>query len=126
MRKAWDRLFKWLFSLLLVVGLPSVPIALEYVRTGHVQQDTYFVISIILSGTYLCGAEVYFYKFVYILLLIINGLLDVVPQSSSTGELTHHGGALLIAVALLHGTERFGWHVVQDRPFPDSLRNNNG
>jgi hypothetical protein len=121
--RAWDRIFKWLCSLLAVTGVPCLPIFLEMLKTGSVAQETYFLTSIILSATYFFGAEIWFYRFGYGAFFSVNALFDTVPKSSPLETMAHHGGALLIGVALLHASERFGWHVFEDRPFPDNIGN---
>lgn len=121
--KAQDKLFLWLCSLLAVIGVPCVPIFLEWLKTGIVTSNTYFITSIVLNATYFFGTESWFYRFWYGALFGINCLLDGTPPSSPVHTVVDHGGALLIAVAVLHASERFGWHVFQDRPFPDTVRN---
>lgn len=121
---AKEKLFLWLCAVGCVVALPCLPIPLEYMRTGKVSQDTLLVISVILSATYGLTAGSWFYKFFYWAMFAVSVLFDVTPETSPVLNIARHGWSLLGAIAALHSTERFNWHIFQDRPFPDIEKRN--
>jgi hypothetical protein len=106
-------------SVLGTLGLPCLPLVVERLRDGHVKDDSYFLTAAVLAATFIFTADHYVFRCIYILLFLINLLLDIVPGQTAR-DLAHYSGTLLLSVALLHATERFWWHVVWDQPFPDT------
>jgi hypothetical protein len=115
--KAWVRIFRWLCILLAVIGVPCLPVLLRLLR-GQPPTEEYLLTSVILSATYFFGTVSWFYRFFYAALFSANALISA-SNVGTFPSLVHSGGTLLIALAFLHAAERFGWHVVNDYPFPE-------
>ena len=109
----------WLMSVLGTLGLPCLPLLVERLRDSQIKNDSYFLTAAVLAASFIFTADHYVFRAIYILLFLINLLLDIVP-GDTTKDLAHWSGSLLVGVALLHATERFWWHIIWDRPFPDT------
>lgn len=108
----------WCLAIVLCVIFPCLPVAIDVIRTKHVTASGILVTAAVLSSTYGCSAEHNFYRALYTLTFIVSIIFcafggDDFPISFA--------GSLLGSVCVLHATERFWWHVVWDRPFPDFL-----
>jgi len=120
LRHAVDGLSTWLLSVIATLGIPSVPIGIEYYHLGAVPRETCYVTSIILSPTFLFTAEHNFFRCCYIILLSFSIVFDIItPAQTMVPGIGTSAGAFVAAVAVLHALERFWWHVVEARPFPD-------
>jgi hypothetical protein len=119
---AWRKLGIWGLSLIASLVLPGLPIGIEWLRTSHINSDTLYVTATVLAAAFIFSAEHAMTLCLYILLFLATLLLDTVTGPNSPVGLENYAGTLLGAVAFLHAAERFWWHVVLDRPFPDRMR----
>lgn len=118
--KAMDGIGTWLLSLLASLLIPAIPIWLELARSPHIARpETLFVTGVILSGSFAFSAQHNLFRFLYIILGGINIFMDIVNNGSTPGVGDHYALYLLLGAALLHASERFWWHVILERPFPD-------
>lgn len=118
-----DGIGTWFLSVVLCIIVPCLPVGIEMLRSGHVTPSSYFVTAAVLSATYGCSAEHNFFRGLYTLTFVASLLLDAfgatAPQGAAAGQFA---GLVLAGVVILHAAERFWWHAVWDRPFPDFLR----
>lgn len=114
-----DALSRWLFSILCTIGIPCVPILIEFMKTDTVDRGSYLLVAAVLAAAFGVPAEHYLFRFGYGILFLITLLLDTVTLSPSVAVIAdRYAGSLLLAVAILHASERFRWHVMLRRPFP--------
>lgn len=78
------------------------------------KDETALLTAAVLSAGFLFSVEHVIYACVYIVLFFGSLLLDVTGRTSTVWS-----GWFLIIVASTHSIERFWWHVVLDRPFPE-------
>jgi hypothetical protein len=115
-----DKISTWIFSIVATIVLPSIPIILDWLKYGEVKRDTFLITSMILSGTFLVISEHNLYRSLYILFLVVSIGFDISSLSKAAEDMAAvYAGTLFIAIIVAHATERFWWHVVLDRPFPD-------
>lgn len=121
---ASDGIGTWFLSIVLCILVPCLPVGIEMLRAGHVPAASYFVTAAVLSATYGCSAEHNFYRGLYTLSFIGSLLLDAfgVQAGVQNPPVSEYAGLVLAGVVILHSAERFWWHVIWDRPFPDFLR----
>jgi hypothetical protein len=102
---------------------PCIPILIEWLRAGSVKRENFLITTAVLTVALLVAAEHNFYRAFYAGLFIVSLILDILVYSGPVASgMDRYAGGLLLAVGIVHAAERFWWHVVLDRPFPDSLR----
>ena len=111
----------WILSIIATLILPCLPLGIELFRAGKVTSDTIYVTAAILSASFAFTAEHVLFFCMYLLLFVVTLLLDLETGPQHSFSLEAWAGTLLFVVSLLHATERFWWHVVLDRPFPERL-----
>lgn len=111
-----------LISISATLLLPCLPLMIEWLRDGHMKSDTISITATVLASALIFTTEHPLLFFAYLVLFIANFLLSTVGGPSAAAWLEHYAGTLLIAVCFLHACERFFWHCVLDRPFPDRVR----
>ena len=94
---------------------------IEWLRTDAVTPETFYLIGVILSSSFLLSARHAWTRTAYGVLLAANLALDLV-KGKGAEHASHYAGYLLLSVMILHAVERFWWHVVEDAPFPDWKR----
>jgi hypothetical protein len=109
----------WLLSVIATLVLPCLPLFIEWLKDGRIKPETIFVTAAILAATFAFTAEHVILFSAYLLFFLVNLLLDVTTGPSRPVALDHWAGILLAGVAILHAGERFWWHVVLDRSFPE-------
>lgn len=116
----------WVMSILATLALPCLPVAVEYIKSAKITDETFTVTSAVMSSAFIFTAESKWTQAVYASIFITSLLLNLGIGPHSPTNLSGWGGYLLISLLILHGTERFWWHVFLDRPFPDWIENSNG
>lgn len=131
---ASDGLGTWFLSLVLTVLVPCLPVIIDMFRASGlngVSPGSYLVTAAVLAATYGCSAEHNFFRGLYTLMFLVSLLADAFtpPHAGVAADvqvslpvLAQYAWTILATIALLHAAERFWWHVVWDRPFPDFLR----
>jgi hypothetical protein len=107
----------WFWSVLATIAAPCLPIFIEFLSTGTVKANSYFITAAVLSAAFAVSTGHTFFRALYGGLFVINLILDTVSGPFSA-SIEHYAGILLLLTAVLHAVERFWWHVVYDRPFP--------
>ena len=118
-RSASNKLGIWLFSILGTVAAPCLPVLIELLRNGFVQSGSFYITSAVMSAAFAVSAEHVLFRALYFALFVINLVFNNVTGPFSP-QLDNWAGTLLFMVALLHAIERVWWHIVLDRPFPES------
>jgi hypothetical protein len=113
-----DRVGTWLLSLLATLLLPCLPLVVEMLKNGHVDKGNVVITASVLAATFIFTAGHRIAMVFYVLLFVIALLLDTISGPLAEQMVRDYSGTLLVAVALLHTSERFHWHIVLDRPFP--------
>ncbi|MGY3238108.1 uncharacterized protein YkuJ [Bradyrhizobium sp. USDA 4448] len=113
-----DKVGTWLMSVLACLALPCLPLLVELLKKGQIDLGNIMITASILSSTFIFTAGHRIAQVIYSLLFVIALLLDAVSGGLAEQMVHHYSGTLLAAVAFLHTSERFRWHVVLDRPFP--------
>lgn len=107
----------WLMSLIVSLVVPCFPLGVEWAWTNQIAPRSVLITTTILAASFVFSARNDYTRFVYIIVIMASLLLDIASYSTVA---SHRGDALavwlLIAVALIHGLERFYWHVVLDEP----------
>lgn len=116
-----DRIGIWLLSVIATLALPCLPLCIEWLRTGDMKSDTMTLTAAVLAATFIFSAEHVLNLCVYILLFVVNLLFNTVVGPTSPAGIDAWTGTLLMSVTFFHAIERFWWHVVLDRPFPDRV-----
>jgi hypothetical protein len=110
----------WFASVTCVIIMPCLPVIIEWMRSGYDKSDTMTLTAAVLSIGFCVTTESIMLFFVYFLLFLTNILVNTVVGPNSPVILTGWEGYLLLGVIGLHAIERGRWHVVLDRPFPDT------
>lgn len=125
LKRYLDGLSTYALSLLATLLLPALPLPIEWLKTDHVEPESYLITVAVLAAGFGFSAEHNSYRAGYGLLFLTGLILDIVGKSGKVAsQADGYAWVLLLAVAALHGSERFWWHVVLDRPFPDGLKGN--
>jgi hypothetical protein len=121
----------WLLAIVFAVLFPCLTVIIDVVqKAGQLTSDVFFVTTAVVAVGYGCSAEHNFYRALYSLTFVLSLVIDgfwpkaapmpgVLPTPSAFT--TAACVVLLVATITLHSVERFWWHVIWDRPFPDSL-----
>ncbi len=127
-----NRLGVWFFATVFIVVFPLIPIFVELAQSGEVKPETYLLTAAVLAVGYgFTSQEPFFWAF-YGLIFLGSLAYDynpaAIPPSPAWPEqlagieawITHHLALIFVLlVAILHALERFIWHVVWDKLFPD-------
>lgn len=113
-----DKLGTWLTSLLFTLFIPCLPIVVELLKKFHVDKENIVITVSVLAATFGITAGHKLSQVCYILLFITALLINTISGGLAAQMVADYSGTLLVAVALLHASERFHWHIVLDRPFP--------
>jgi hypothetical protein len=105
-------------SVLACLALPCLPLVVELLKNGHIDKGNVVITSSVLAATFIFTAGHKLAQVIYSLLFVVALLFDAVTGELAERMVRDYSGTLLAAVALLHTSERFRWHVVLDRPFP--------
>lgn len=120
---ATGRMGTYCFSVVGTIICPMIPVLIEWFKTSHLRHESVLITAAVLSAALLVTAEHNFSRAAYLLIFLVSLILHVLVFSGPIESgMDVYAGNLLASVAILHAVERFWWHVVQDRPFPDSLR----
>lgn len=109
----------WILAIIATLVLPCLPLGIEWLKDGHIKPGTILVTAAVLAATFAFTAEHVIFFSTYLILFLINILFDMSAGPNQPVRLDQWSGTLLYGVAILHGMERFWWHVVFDRSFPE-------
>jgi hypothetical protein len=113
----------WLFSLGCMIAVPCLPLGIEAAKhTGTIKPESYFLTAAVLAATFGLSSESNFFRFGYIMAFLGTISLDFQPEQGEAWLSVDWAAKFMFAVAILHAIERFTWHIVLDRRFPDWLR----
>jgi len=107
-----------MMSVLACLALPCLPLVVELLKNGKIDQGNIVITTSILAATFIFTAGHRIAQVIYAILFVMTLLLDTVQGALAEQMVHNYSGTLLAAVALMHTSERFRWHVVLDRPFP--------
>jgi hypothetical protein len=120
LRRTFDGLSTWFFAVVAMLLVPCIPVLIDFLKNGVVSKDIYLVTSAVLAAGYFFAAEHNLLRGIYFLLFLITIILDTLTLNGDVAAtVDKYAGLLLLAVAIAHSSERFWWHVVLERPFPD-------
>src|SRR3974390_3339765 len=111
----------WIMAVFATVAAPLLPIFLEFLKTGAVRSDSFFITAAVMAAAFAVSAEHILPRALYMASFVVNLILDVV-RGPFSASIDAWAGTLLLSVALLHIAERAYWHLALDRPFPDYSR----
>ncbi|MBB3394187.1 MULTISPECIES: hypothetical protein [unclassified Rhizobium] len=131
------RLMVWLMSLMAIIVVPLLPLFVEFEKhAGLIKDESYYMTAAVLAAGFGFTSEGYGFRAGYIALFLWCIVADYRPEQAeqAVGAINTvqaistqswiFGHAALVAIiltVLLHAIERFAWHVVYDRRFPDYL-----
>lgn len=125
-RKGDGPISNWLLSVGFMIIVPCLPIFIEAVRNeGTIKADTYYITGAVLAASYGIASLHHLFRFGYLCLFVGTLSLDFQPEGSGKLLQGWLPMGLMIAVVFTQAIERFGWHVVQNRRFPDWLEDEN-
>ncbi len=116
-----DLIGVFLTSLVFVLVIPALPIILEYFKNkGHILKSDIYIVSIILASSFGISAEKSYSRVIYIGLILTSFVeFYVTPSGITAPRIEWHDFWAFIGICLLQMSERFWWHVVDEKPFPD-------
>jgi hypothetical protein len=142
-----SRFGNWAFSLVAMIVIPLFPLFVEAMKNhGKIRDENYLLTGAVLAATFGFTSEGNLFRAAYVLLFLASLGYDFHPESmpaqrsatpwtsaiittapgifgNSLDWISGHPAIdLLIMVGGLHVIERFIWHLVQDRRFPDWLK----
>jgi hypothetical protein len=126
----------WLFAIVFIIIAPLFPLFVERMKSGEVRPESYLLTTAVLAVGYAFSSQAPFFWAVYGLFFFGSLGYDfnpgavppgvpwprVVPDSVvGVGDwITHHPTlGMLMAVSIIQAIERFIWHVILGRQFPD-------
>lgn len=122
-KSASRKIGNYIFSIFGAIFLPLLPLTIEWLQKGSILNKNIAIAASILAVSFAIISEHNLYRaiylFVFIVALILHTLIISGPIYSGADDYAVH---LLGAATLPHIVERLWWHIVLDRPFPDSLR----
>ena len=107
----------WILSILCTIAAPVIPLLIEFLKSGAVKSDSFFITAAVLAAAFAVSAGHVLYRSAYLTLFVFNLILDMATGPYSA-TIEPYAGWLLLLVAVLHLMERFWWHVVLDQVFP--------
>jgi len=111
----------WLLSVMATIAAPCLPLFIELLKSGSVRSDSIYITAAVISAAFSVSAQHVMFRALYIALFVVNLIFDMVAGSGPFKEqLDSWAVGLLVLVAVLHTTERAWWHLVMNRPFPES------
>lgn len=130
---AHKRLGVWFFAAVFVVAVPLFPVLVEAVKhQGVVRPETYLLTAAVLSVGFGFSSQAPSCWAAYALIFFGSLIYDYNPRATpplmswpeflagfESWVTSHLALSLLLLAAMLHTIERFMWHVVWNRPFPD-------
>jgi hypothetical protein len=112
----------WLYSLVGCVFAPCLPVIIDALQHGRASANVVFVTASVMSVGYLISAEHNLFRAFYSLTFIGSLLFgSIAAQTEAVTGFWNLPTFAIFTAAMLHSAERFWWHVVWDRPFPDCL-----
>ncbi len=130
-----SRLGMWIFSLVAIVLLPLFPLFIEGVKNDwEIKTENYLLTAAVLAAGFGFSTEGNLYRAAYMFLFLLSVGYDFRPAPHDVANLPLDSGLLdsakgwlmshialdaLLLVVVLQTIERFTWHVVIDRLFPD-------
>jgi hypothetical protein len=115
-----------------MVVVPLFPIMVEWIKTGDVKPETFLLTAAVLAAGYGFSTQAPLSWGLYALIFLFSVAIDynpsgvLVPAGLAVGIsdrvrwiFDHPASSLLLFAAGYHSLERFWWHVVWRRPFPD-------
>ena len=120
-KSAANNLGVWALSLIATLILPCLPLAVEYLHTSKVQPENITLTAAVMAAGFIFTAEHPLTLCAHVLLFLAGLLLGGNTGASSPVSIERWSGTLLVAVGLVHAIERFIWHGVLARPFPEGL-----
>ena len=111
----------WIMAVLATVAAPLLPILLEFLKTGAVRSDSFFITAAVMAAAFAVSAEHVLPRALYMASFVVNLILDIV-RGPFSASMDAWAGTMLLSVASLHIAERAYWHLALDRPFPDYSR----
>lgn len=120
-KSALNNLGVWALSLIATLVLPCLPLAVEYLHKSKMEPENITLTAAVMASGFIFTAEHPLTLCAHVLLFLAGLLLGGSAGSASPISVEHWSGTLLIAVGLVHAIERFIWHVMLARPFPDGL-----
>lgn len=119
-RRVLNGISTWVYSIAGTLCVPLIPILIEYLKFGKVDKDIILVTAAILAATFFFTASNNLCRAIYFLSFLVTIVMDTLTLSAAVLPVVDAYAVFLLgAVALLHGSERFWWHVVLDIPFPE-------
>ena len=118
-----DRLGMWALSVILVILCPLLPLLIELMTTHAVRSDSYLITTAVLCTAFCVSAGHSLLLAFYLMTFLLTFAWDIVEVASHT-EIGIGGSAsaVLLVICLTHAAERFWWHVLEDRPIIEILR----
>lgn len=117
LRKLRDGFSTFLLSLVLMILIPLLPVVIEWIKLGHLNNLTCLITTTVLSAPLYIQAEHDFPRAVYGFLFLITIVLYAMSVGAKvTPGVDRYAGVLLLSAVIVHLFERLSWHVVLNRP----------
>ncbi|WFU49146.1 hypothetical protein [Sinorhizobium terangae] len=131
----WAKVSTWLFSIATIVVFPLLPLGIEAKKNAyHIKEENMLLTTAVLSVAFFVTSEGNFCRAAYVLLFLYSicwefGIdaaagepMKTTIENTYTGWMTANSAFVaLTATLMIHSIERFNWHVVLNRRFPDWL-----
>lgn len=128
-----NKVSTWFFAVVVVIVFPMFPLGVEARKNAfEIKDENLLLTAAVLSVSFFVTSEGNFYRASYVLLFLYSvcwnfGAEPVHSATLAPGSLdtymgwagTHSALIALLATVVLHSIERFNWHVVLNRRFPD-------
>jgi hypothetical protein len=117
-----EAFWTWLLSLVFMIGLPSLPLGIEAAQNmGHVEPYSYYLTAAVLAASYGISSDHNSFRCGYVSVFLGTLVLLFQPKAGPTWFAPGWASNFMIVTATIHASERFKWHVVLNRRFPDWL-----
>jgi hypothetical protein len=118
-----DAFWTWLLSLIFMIGVPSLPLGIEAAQNmGTVEPYSYYLTAAVLAASYGISSDHNSFRCGYGAAFLGTIVLLFQPKIGPTWVGSGWAAKFMLAVATTHAMERFRWHIVLNRKFPDWLQ----
>lgn len=122
-KNSFNKVSTLLLALVLFILVPMLPVLIEWAKTNSVKNDNYLITASVLAASLGVSAEHDFYRAGYsIIFLVTITLYGLVVGGPIASGVDRYAWVLLLAVAILHASERFWWHIVLSRSLTDTFK----